>query len=36
MLFRLIRAHLSSGGLLVAATHGPLPIGSARELRLGR
>jgi heme exporter protein A len=36
MLFGLIRAHLSSGGLLVAATHGPLPIGSARELRLGR
>lgn len=30
-----IGAHLAGGGLLVAATHAPLGIGQARELRLG-
>ena len=32
----LMRAHLADGGLLVAATHQPLGIDGARELRLGR
>jgi len=31
----LMRAHLTEGGLILAATHGPLGIGAARELRLG-
>jgi heme exporter protein A len=31
----LMRAHLSSGGIVVAATHGPLPIDAAVELKLG-
>jgi heme exporter protein A len=30
----LMRDHLGSGGLIVAATHGPLGI-DARELRIG-
>jgi len=32
---RLMAAHLVSGGLIVAATHGPLPLPGAQELRLG-
>ncbi|KKB10830.1 hypothetical protein VE25_15950 [Devosia geojensis] len=37
MVARLIEAHLDAGGIAVAATHLPLPIGAARvaELRLG-
>ena len=31
----LMQAHLRSGGLIVAATHGPLGIEPMRELRLG-
>lgn len=31
----LMRAHLAAGGLIVAATHGPIGLGEARELRLG-
>jgi heme exporter protein A len=31
----LMRAHLATGGLIVAATHGPLPVASSAELRLG-
>jgi heme exporter protein A len=31
----LASAHLSGGGLIVAATHTPLPFGQGRELRLG-
>ncbi len=31
----LMQAHLRSGGLIVAATHGPLGIDPVRELRLG-
>jgi heme exporter protein A len=31
----LMQAHLRSGGLIVAATHGPLGIEPVRELRLG-
>jgi heme exporter protein A len=34
MLAGLMRSHLSGGGLIVAATHGPLGI-EAKELRLG-
>jgi heme exporter protein A len=30
-----MRAHLTEGGLILAATHGSLGIGAARELRLG-
>ncbi|HTV37549.1 MAG TPA: heme ABC exporter ATP-binding protein CcmA [Xanthobacteraceae bacterium] len=30
-----MRAHLTEGGLILAATHGPLGIGAAQELRLG-
>jgi heme exporter protein A len=30
-----MRAHLSEGGLILAATHGPLGIAGAGELRLG-
>jgi heme exporter protein A len=33
-LFALMRRHLAEGGLIVAATHAPLPIDAARELRL--
>jgi len=31
----LMRAHLASGGFIVAATHGPIGLSDARELRLG-
>jgi heme exporter protein A len=34
MLAALMRDHLSGGGLIVAATHAPLPV-AVRELRLG-
>lgn len=30
----LMRTHLADGGLIVAATHAPLPLGPCRELRL--
>jgi heme exporter protein A len=30
-----MRAHLAGRGLIVAATHGPLGLDGARELRLG-
>jgi heme exporter protein A len=32
----LMRTHLGDGGLIVAATHGPLGLPGARELRLGK
>lgn len=32
----LTRAHLASGGLVIAATHTPLDFGPARELNFGR
>jgi heme exporter protein A len=32
----LMRTHLGDGGLIVAATHGPLGLPSAQELRLGK
>jgi heme exporter protein A len=32
----LMRGHLGGGGLIVAATHGPLGLPSAQELRLGQ
>lgn len=35
MLARIVDRHLSAGGLVVAATHTPLPFPNARELRLG-
>ena len=31
----LMQAHLATGGLILAATHGPLGLDGARELRLG-
>ena len=31
----LMADHCAAGGLIVAATHGPLPLSGARELRLG-
>ena len=34
-LHRVMRDHLSGGGLVVAATHGPLGLAQAGELRLG-
>lgn len=34
-LAELMRAHLLSGGLIVAAAHGPIGLERARELRLG-
>jgi heme exporter protein A len=34
-LARFMRTHLIEGGLILAATHGPLGIGAAQELRLG-
>ena len=34
-LAELMRAHLSGGGLIVAATHGPLGLDGAKELRIG-
>jgi heme exporter protein A len=30
----LMRGHLASGGIILAATHGPVGLGGARELRL--
>jgi heme exporter protein A len=35
MLTGLMRAHLSQGGAILAATHGPLGLDGARELRIG-
>jgi heme exporter protein A len=35
MLAELMRAHLSGGGLILAATHGPLALAGVSELRLG-
>jgi heme exporter protein A len=35
MLIGLMRAHLTEGGAILAATHGPLGLDSARELRIG-
>jgi heme exporter protein A len=32
---RLMRAHLDGGGIILAATHGPLGLDGAQELRLG-
>ncbi len=32
---RVMQRHLDGGGIIVAATHGPLPIEGATELRLG-
>ena len=34
-LTELMRAHLAGGGLILAATHGPLGLDGAQELRLG-
>jgi heme exporter protein A len=31
----LMRGHLAQGGMIVAATHGPLPVAGGAELRLG-
>jgi heme exporter protein A len=36
MLTDLMRAHLAGGGLILAATHGPLGLEGAQELKLGR
>ena len=35
MLADLMRAHLAGGGLILAATHGPIGLEGAKELRLG-
>jgi len=35
MLAGLMRQHLAGGGIIAAATHGPIGLDSARELRLG-
>jgi heme exporter protein A len=35
-LLHLMTAHLAGGGLIIAATHAPLAIGGAKELRLDR
>jgi heme exporter protein A len=35
MLAGLMEQHLSAGGLIVAATHGPIGLDNAKELRLG-
>ena len=35
MLADLMRAHLAGGGLILAATHGPIGLDGVRELRLG-
>ncbi|MCV9941095.1 heme ABC exporter ATP-binding protein CcmA [Boseaceae bacterium BT-24-1] len=35
MLSGLMRAHLTGGGAILAATHGPLGLDDARELRIG-
>ncbi len=34
-LTELMRAHLAGGGIILAATHGPLGLAAANELRLG-
>jgi heme exporter protein A len=34
-LLALMQAHLAGGGIIVAATHGPLGLGAVKELRLG-
>lgn len=34
-LAELMRAHLAGGGIILAATHGPLGLGATPELRLG-
>ena len=31
----LMRSHLAGGGMIIAATHGPLPLATTNELRLG-
>jgi heme exporter protein A len=36
MLTSLMREHLSGGGIIAAATHGPIGLERTRELRLGR
>ncbi len=36
MLVDMMRQHLAGGGMIVAATHGPLGIEGASELRLGQ
>lgn len=35
MLSDLLQAHLAAGGAILAATHGPLGLDAARELRIG-
>lgn len=35
MLAGLMRAHLDAGGAIIAATHGPLGLDAAREVRIG-
>jgi heme exporter protein A len=35
MLAELMRTHLAGGGIILAATHGPLGLDGAKELRLG-
>jgi heme exporter protein A len=35
MLADLMRGHLSGGGIIAAATHGPIGLDGSRELRLG-
>lgn len=35
-LTKLMRAHLRGRGLIIAASHGPIGLGRAKELRLGR
>jgi heme exporter protein A len=35
MLTDLMRAHLAGGGLILAATHGPIGLDGAKELKLG-
>lgn len=35
MLVGLMRAHLDAGGAIIAATHGPLGLEGAREVRIG-
>lgn len=35
MLTQLMQAHLAAGGAILAATHGPLGLDGARELRIG-
>ena len=35
MLAGLMRDHLAGGGMILAATHGPIGLDGAKELRLG-